>query len=85
MPEGEESSREAVLNGHHTGFLVLQAQRAASCRVYSQRQSWQKGPISAPEHRPVLSFRSPLKWRAGLHPGEKTNECSTTTEGFSLH
>lgn len=44
MSEGDESSKEAVLNGHRTEFLVLQAQRAASCHIYSQRQSWQKGP-----------------------------------------
>lgn len=49
MSEGEESSKEAVLNGHRTEFLVLQAQRAASCRVYSQRQSWQKGPSISPQ------------------------------------
>lgn len=49
MSEGDESSKEAVLNGHRTEFLVLQAQRAASCHIYSQRQSWQKGPNISPQ------------------------------------
>lgn len=48
MSEGDESSKEAVLNGHRTGFLVLQAQRAAFCHIYSQKQSWQKGPSISP-------------------------------------
>lgn len=85
MSEGEESSKEAVLNGHRTDFWCCKLKEQLPVASIARGKAGRKAPVSAPKHRTALSFRSTLKWRAGLPPGEKTNECSTTTEEFPLH